>query len=178
MCLCLCSNGENEVPAGVVTYQVFEGDGIKTEAGGSGCTDIDECTLGTDHHNCSPPTECENNPNPTKNLLTGEWGGFNCICGPGTTQTIQLTVENNQYVTLVDCPDDDECTERLHSCNTLTGSECTDVPYGTGSTGPDGQQVGYQCSCLDGFRFESCDTDGTNCDELGDCVQINVCQPM
>ena len=171
-CACARSNGENEVPAGVVTYQVFTGDGYKT---GTGCEDIDECSLGTDHHNCDSPTICENNPNPTKNLLTGEWGGFNCICGPGTTQTVQLTVVNNAYVSLVDCVDDDECTEKLHSCNTLTGSECTDVAYGTGSAGPDGQQLGYRCSCPDGFRFESCDVDGANCDELGDCVQIDQC---
>ena len=171
-CACARSNGENEVPDGAITYQVFDGDGYKT---GSGCVDIDECALGTDFHNCNPPTECENNPNPIKNLLTGEWGGFNCICGPGTTQTFQMTVINNNVITLVDCEDDDECTEKLHSCNTLTGSECTDVAYGTGSAGPDGQQLGYRCSCPAGFRFESCDGNGENCDELGDCVLINQC---
>ena len=171
-CACARSNGENEVPAGVVTYQVFTGDGYKT---GTGCEDIDECSLGTDHHNCDSPTICENNPNPTKNLVTGEWGGFNCICGPGTTQTVQLTVVNNAYVSLVDCVDDDECEDKLHSCNTLTGSECTDTDYGDGSTGPDGQQLGYRCSCPAGFRFESCDVNGENCDELGDCVVIDQC---
>ena len=180
-CACPLSNGQNPVPTGGVAYPVFNGDGRKVSVGGTGCTDINECaeaeTSGSpeDHHSCVAPTLCENVSEPYKDSASGTWVGYNCVCGPGTTSDIEMTVVGLEAVITTICKDDDECTDGLHSCNTLSGSECENVAYGTGSAGPDGQQLGYRCSCPAGHRFESCDEDGNNCDELGDCTEIDQC---
>jgi hypothetical protein len=114
---CVCDDG-------------YEGDGFT-------CTDIDECTLGTD--TCDTNATCTNTD-----------GGYTCACNDG--------YDGDGFT----CTDIDECTLGTDTCNTNATCTNTDGGYTCAcNTGYDGD--GFSCTDIDECArgTDTCDTNAT-----------------
>jgi len=110
---------------------------------GSGCEDIDECTLATD--NCVDPATCSNFP-----------GGFSCDCPAGSGYFANgnggCMCPNGYSDTGSGCVDVDECSEGSDSCH--ESSTCVN-------------QIGsYYCNCQSGYYYTD---DYTGCLDIDEC---------
>jgi len=153
----------------------FEGDGFEG-ANFTGCSDVDECALGTD--DCGANSFCNNTE-----------GSFTCTCNPGFTG-----------IPTDGCTDIDECTEVVNACDEQanctnnegsytcacnagysgTGyyGECADIneclddahPHGCDAFATCNNTVGGNtCMCPDGFTGDGY-VDGTGCTDLDECA--------
>lgn len=146
---------------------------------GTGCTDRDECRLGTD--NCSPNARCTNTP-----------GSFTCTCNAGFS---------GDGVT---CNDIDECSgspapcDPNATCNNMPGSftcvcnsgyrgrgvTCTEIDEcaegtddcGANATCANEPPGSFSCSCNAGFMG-----DGRTCSDIDECddpLMVSRCSPV
>ncbi|XP_012558357.1 latent-transforming growth factor beta-binding protein 1 isoform X1 [Hydra vulgaris] len=100
----------------------FKGNGKITSKGGTGCSDIDECTIGT--HKCyrggvKHSDYCRNN-----------FGSYVCSCPSG----LKLSSDKITCLPINECTD----TTQRHKCS--REATCVDL------------NIGYKCQCTEGFK--------------------------
>ena len=175
-----CDDGGLQNGDGCSSVCEVEGGWTCDASSPSVCTDIDECTAGTD--NCDEHAACANTQ-----------GGHTCTCNEGW--------EGNGYT----CTDIDECQNDLAGCdenascvNTAgsffcscyfgfngDGYTCTDIDECTAGTDNCDEhaacantQGGHTCACNEGWEgdgvtctdINECLTDNGGCDENASCV--------
>ncbi len=160
----------------------YQGNGRTTASGGTGCTNIDEC---------SPTNPCAPGGCTERSLSTWTAPGYDCSCPPGYTDTgTACAVQDECTASVDDCVAGASCSDPSAAlgnfvCTCPTGqtgngrssgtgctdpNECSPNPCGTGTctqttTGLGWSAPGYSCSCPAGYTF-----DGTTCAIANDCT--------
>lgn len=123
-CVDSCENGGSCVSPGVCEC-------IRGFTGAQCQEDVNECTLGPEHHGCQPHSECIN-----------QFGWHYCQCLEGYTNYLNPDRDGK-----LECVDVDECEHDLHTCD--FNSQCVNVP---GS---------FECICKDAsLCTDDCVLDG------------------
>lgn len=169
----------------------YQGDGYTT---GTGCSDIDECAIGTAQ--CDPNSQCQNTPGSylcncaSDYHGNGYWVNSTAKNVPLPGQGCILNVDECTNSSLNDCSTDADCVDTIWAYNcsckdgfTGNGVSCKDINECAASVSPCGANSvcsntngSYFCTCNQGF--ESPNNNGSACQDIDECTGTDSpCDP-
>jgi len=120
----------------------YTGDGVLVSQGGTGCSDVNECTDGIH--------SCDVEPVEAAATCTNNHGSFTCAC-PSGWQTVSGQAAGTE------CEDIDECTSGELVCH--ADAICRNI------------NGGKECECKPGYSGDGLPTGGTGCTNINECSE-------